>query len=171
TQDIVASAGGTAIESKTRHAFIKQRMRAEDAVYGGEMSAHHYFKPLAYCDSGMIPWLLVTELMSQTGKPLSALVAERQAKFPASGEINRRLERPAQVLQRIREHYEADAKQISTIDGLSMEFDNWRFNLRSSNTEPVVRLNVESRGDQTLMKVKTNDLLLQIEEFDKASGE
>ncbi len=171
TQDIVASAGGTAIESKTGHAFIKQRMRDEDAVYGGEMSAHHYFKPFAYCDSGMIPWLLVTELMSQADKPLSSLVAERQAKFPASGEINRRLEHPAQVLQKIRELYEPDAKQISTVDGLSMEFDNWRFNLRSSNTEPVVRLNVESRGDQTLMKVKTNDLLLRIEEFDKASGE
>ncbi len=168
TQDIAEQAGGVAIESKTGHAFIKQRMRDEDAVYGGEMSAHHYFKPFAYCDSGMIPWLLVTELLSQTGQPLSQLVEQRQAKFPASGEINRRLQQPEEVLKQIRARYEAGAKQISTIDGLSIEFADWRFNLRSSNTEPVVRLNVESRGDRGLMQEKTAELLEQIEAFDQA---
>ena len=168
TQDIAAQAGGVAIESKTGHAFIKQRMRDEDAVYGGEMSAHHYFKQFAYCDSGMIPWLLVTELLSQTGQPLSQLVEQRQAKFPASGEINRKLQRPADVLQQIRARYEPGARQISTLDGLGIEFDDWRFNLRSSNTEPVVRLNVESRGDRGLMQAKTAELLEQIEAFDQA---
>ncbi len=168
TQDIAAQAGGVAIESKTGHAFIKQRMRDEDAVYGGEMSAHHYFKQFAYCDSGMIPWLLVTELLSQTGQPLSQLVEQRQAKFPASGEINRKLQRPADVLQQIRARYEPGARQVSTLDGLSIEFDDWRFNLRSSNTEPVVRLNVESRGDRGLMQAKTAELLEQIAAFDQA---
>jgi phosphomannomutase len=151
--------------SKTGHAFIKERMRAEDAVYGGEMSAHHYFRDFAYCDSGMIPWLLVLELMSQSGQPeLSALVGERMRRFPASGEINRRLADPAAVLARIEARYAPAALGVDRTDGLSMEFADWRFNLRSSNTEPVVRLNVESRGDERLMREKTAEILGVMEE-------
>jgi phosphomannomutase/phosphomannomutase/phosphoglucomutase len=142
---------------------MKERMRAENAVYGGEMSAHHYFREFAYCDSGMIPWLLVLELMSRTGQPLSALVGERQRLFPASGEINRRLADPAAVLARIEARYAPAALGLDRTDGLSMEFADWRFNLRSSNTEPVVRLNVESRGDERLMREKTAEVLGMME--------
>jgi len=159
TVDLVRGLGGTPVMSKTGHAFIKERMRVEDAVYGGEMSAHHYFRDFAYCDSGMIPWLLVTELMSRRGQPLSRLVGERIARYPASGEINRRLRDPAATLARIEAHYRGSARGADFTDGLSMEFDRWRFNLRSSNTEPVVRLNVESRGDQALMEDKTREIL------------
>ena len=163
TVDIVAKAGGVPVMSKTGHAFIKERMRAEDAVYGGEMSAHHYFREFAYCDSGMIPWLLVLELMSRSGEPLSALVGERMRLFPASGEINRRLADPAAVLARVEARYAPSALGIDRTDGLSMEFAAWRFNLRSSNTEPVVRLNVESRGDEALMRAKTAEILGMLE--------
>ncbi|ALO45205.1 phosphomannomutase/phosphoglucomutase [Pseudohongiella spirulinae] len=159
TQAICESMGGRAIQCKTGHAFIKERMRQEDAVYGGEMSAHHYFRDFAYCDSGMIPWLLVTELMSKTGKPLSELVAERMAAFPASGEINRTVEDAAALLEKVESLYADQAVAIDHTDGLSMNFDQWRFNLRMSNTEPVVRLNVESRADQQLMQEKTAELL------------
>ncbi|HBX36007.1 MAG TPA: phosphomannomutase, partial [Pseudohongiella sp.] len=123
------------------------------------MSAHHYFRDFAYCDSGMIPWLLVTELMSQAGKPLSDLVAERQAAFPASGEINRQVEDAAFLLNQVEDRYGKDAVSIDHTDGLSVAFADWRFNLRMSNTEPVVRLNVESRGDPELMRQKTQELL------------
>lgn len=159
TVDVVEALGGTAVESKTGHAFIKERMRAENAVYGGEMSAHHYFRDFAYCDSGMIPWLLVAGLMSRRGAPLSALIAERQAQFPVSGEINRRIAEPARALAEIEDRYRADARSIEHVDGLSMAFADWRFNLRSSNTEPLVRLNVESRGDASLMRARTDELL------------
>jgi phosphomannomutase len=159
TRDIVTSLGGTPIQSKTGHAFIKERMRQEDAVYGGEMSAHHYFRDFAYCDSGMVPWLLVAGIVSATGKPLSALVEERIAAYPVSGEINRRLDDPHAALAMVRARYEPDALSVDETDGLSFEFDKWRFNLRLSNTEPVVRLNVEARADQQLMQDKTAELL------------
>lgn len=159
TVDIVASLDGIAIQSKTGHAFIKERMRSEDAVYGGEMSAHHYFRDFAYCDSGMIPWLLVVGLISDSGKSLSQLVDERMRLFPASGEINRTIANPAAVLAKVQEHYQADALVLDFTDGLSMEFENWRFNLRCSNTEPLVRLNVEAKADQALMEAKTDELL------------
>ena len=145
--------------SKTGHAFIKERMRQEDAIYGGEMSAHHYFRDFAYCDSGMIPWLLVAELLCVKNSSLKALVADRQAAFPASGEINRKLNNAAEAITRIRERYESAAVHIDTIDGISIEYPEWRFNLRTSNTEPVVRLNVESRADIELMESKTKDIL------------
>jgi phosphomannomutase len=142
-------------------------MRAENAIYGGEMSAHHYFRAFAYCDSGMVPWLLVTELMSRRNQPLSALVAERQAKFPVSGEINRRISNPADALEAIEARYRGDAVDVAHVDGLSMTFGDWRFNLRSSNTEPLVRLNVESRGDRSLMQSRTDELLELLDrEFD-----
>jgi phosphomannomutase len=163
TQDIARGAGGEPVLSKTGHAFIKERMREVDAVYGGEMSAHHYFKDFAYCDSGMIPWLLVTALMSRTGASLGHLVAAREAAFPCSGEINREVEDPAALLAAVESRYAEQALTMEKLDGLGMEFDDWRFNLRMSNTEPVVRLNVESRGDAALMTEKTQELLALID--------
>jgi phosphomannomutase len=159
TIEIAESHGGQAIQSKTGHAFIKERMRAEDAIYGGEMSAHHYFRDFSYCDSGMIPWLLVIELMSKSGKPLSELVNERMAAFPASGEINTEISDPPALLEQIEALFRDQAQAVDHTDGLSMEFADWRFNVRMSNTEPVVRLNVESRGDQALMERKTREIL------------
>jgi phosphomannomutase len=163
TVDIVESAGGHAVQSKTGHAFIKERMRLEDAIYGGEMSAHHYFRDFAYCDSGMIPWLLVAGLMAQRQLPLSAMVAERMAAFPCSGEINRTIGKPETVLAAVEARYGDQALSVERVDGLSMSFPDWRFNLRMSNTEPVVRLNVESRGDRALMEAKTEELLALID--------
>ncbi|MEP5764583.1 MAG: phosphomannomutase [Halieaceae bacterium] len=162
TQDMVKRCGGEAIQSKTGHAFIKERMRAENAVYGGEMSAHHYFRDFAYCDSGMIPWLLVAQLISQQGKPLSELVAQRMAAYPCSGEINREIADPAAVLAAVESEYAPSALAVDHTDGLSVEFSDWRFNLRMSNTEPVVRLNVESRGDSDLMQARTEELLARM---------
>lgn len=158
TIEVVEGHGGVAVQSKTGHAFIKERMRQEDAIYGGEMSAHHYFKDFAYCDSGMIPWLLVLNIMSQTGKSLFDLVDEMQKRFPASGEINRKLNDPLASIRKVEEHYQLLATKFDYTDGLSMEFADWRFNLRCSNTEPVVRLNVESRSDVDLMSSKTKEL-------------
>ena len=163
TVDVVREFGGEAVKSKTGHAFIKERMRKENAVYGGEMSAHHYFRDFAYCDSGMIPWLLVGDLISQRGQPLSELVAERVAAFPCSGEINREVADPAALLAVMEEKYAAGAEAVDHTDGLSIDFADWRFNLRMSNTEPVVRLNVESRGDRELMEARTAELLSLID--------
>ena len=159
TIDIVQGLGGVPVCTKTGHAFIKERMRAENAIYGGEMSAHHYFRDFAYCDSGMIPWLLVAGLVCASGKPLSALIAERAARFPCSGEINSRVSDPAALLAGIEARYRSTATVVDHIDGLSMEFPDWRFNVRMSNTEPVVRLNVESRGDVALMEARRDELL------------
>lgn len=159
TVDLVESNGGKAVQSKTGHAFIKERMRLEDAVYGGEMSAHHYFRDFAYCDNGTIPWLLLVELMSRRGQTLSEMVSERIAKFPCSGEINRKVADPVALLKRIEEIYSPEALQVDKTDGLSIAFADWRFNVRSSSTEPVFRLNVEARGDVDLMKRKTEELL------------
>ncbi|MEH5746387.1 phosphomannomutase CpsG [Atlantibacter hermannii] len=159
TVDIVKSAGGVPVMSKTGHAFIKERMRLEDAIYGGEMSAHHYFRDFAYCDSGMIPWLLVAELLCVKNTSLTALVANRMAAFPASGEINNKLDNAKIAIEKIRAVYEPDAKNIDLTDGVSVEMNDWRFNLRSSNTEPVVRLNVESKGNTKLMNAKTSEIL------------
>jgi len=159
TIDIVTNGGGKPIMSKTGHAFIKERMREEDAIYGGEMSAHHYFRDFAYCDSGMIPWLLVTELLCLKDQTLSQLVQDRVAAWPASGEINSKLADPKVSIDHVYQHFAPLAQEIDHTDGISMSFENWRFNLRSSNTEPVVRLNVESRGDELLMKQKTAEIM------------
>ena len=163
TIDIVAAGGGEAVQSKTGHAYIKQIMRENDGLYGGEMSAHHYFRRFAYCDNGNIPWLLVAALLSKTGKPLSSLVAERIAAYPASGEINRRVADPEAAIARVYARYGEEAVAENRLDGLTLEFPQWRFNLRKSNTEPVTRLNVESRGDRALMQAKTRELLALIE--------
>ena len=158
TIDQVEAAGGKPIQSKTGHAFIKERMRLENAVYGGEMSAHHYFRDFAYCDSGMIPWLLVAELISVAGKPLSELVNERMAKYPCSGEINYRVADVSVILDKILKHFSVENPVIDRTDGISLEFKQWRFNLRSSNTEPLLRLNVETRADAVLMKAKVAEI-------------
>ena len=163
TIEIANKLQGKAIQSKTGHAFIKERMRHEDAVYGGEMSAHHYFRDFGYCDSGMIPWLLVAELICLKNKPLSELVKERIEKFPSPGEINRKVKNTQATIQRIESIYSKDALLIDKTDGISIEYPDWRFNLRASNTEPVIRLNLETRGDLELMKIKTEELLAEIE--------
>ena len=150
TRDLVAKAGGRAVQTRTGHAFIKQAMRDENAVYGGEMSAHHYFRDFVYCDSGMIPWLLVAELVSRHG-PLADLVADRKAAFPSSGEINFTLDDPKAAIARVRSEFEPAAISTDEMDGLGFDMGNWRFNLRSSNTEPVVRLNIEVRADAELV--------------------
>jgi phosphomannomutase len=159
TLDMLESLGGKAVMSKSGHAFMKDVMRQVDAAYGGEMSAHHYFRAFGYCDSGQIPWLLVAQLMSESGKTLSALIGERIEKFPASGEINRKVSDATATIQRVQEKYQPASRSIDFTDGLSMEFDRWRFNLRSSNTEPLIRLNVETRHDVALMREKTAELL------------
>ncbi len=166
TIDEVEAAGGTPVQSKTGHAFIKASMREADAVYGGEMSAHHYFRDFAYCDNGNIPWLLVAELISLQGESLSSMVADRVAKFPCSGEINRTVNDPKQILSSIHSHFESDVEKLETVDGLSMAFSDWRFNVRMSSTEPVLRLNVESRGDVALMEEKTKEMLALVEKYD-----
>jgi phosphomannomutase/phosphomannomutase/phosphoglucomutase len=160
TVDIVRRHGGEPVLCKSGHAFIKAKMREVDGAYGGEMSAHHYFRGFSYCDSGMIPWLLVLQTICERGKTLSQLVGERMRLFPASGEINRHLTTDAKsVLARVQKLYEKNAQSLDFTDGLSVEFAEWRFNLRGSNTEPLVRLNVESRGDEALMREKTQELL------------
>jgi len=159
TLDIVERAGGKAVQSKSGHSFIKETMREVDGAYGGEMSAHHYFREFSYADSGMIPWLLVAELIATTGKPLSELVGERQALYPTSGEINRTVDDARATLAALHAHYAAAAVSVDDIDGYSFEFPDWRFNIRMSNTEPVVRLNVESREDQALMEARTQEVL------------
>jgi len=160
TIDIVRRHGGEPVLCKSGHAFIKARMREVDGAYGGEMSAHHYFRNFSYCDSGMIPWLLVLQTICERGLSLSQLVGERMRLFPASGEINRHLKADAaSVLARVQKLYEKNATTVDFTDGLSIEFAEWRFNLRGSNTEPLVRLNVESRGNEALMREKTAELL------------
>ena len=144
--------------SKTGHAFIKERMRAEDAIYGGEMSAHHYFRDFAYCDSGMIPWLLIAALVSETGRSLAQLVEARMAAFPCSGEINFRVDDAAATVARVLARFAPQSPALDHTDGLSADFGTWRFNLRSSNTEPLLRLNVEARGDAGLMRERTAEI-------------
>lgn len=161
TIDIVEKQGGEPILSKTGHAFIKERMRQEDAIYGGEMSAHHYFRDFAYCDSGMIPWLLVAELLNVKNQSLSNLVNERIDAFPVSGEINRVVKDPNKAIELVQSTFSSCPHSLDMTDGLSMDFGHWRFNLRTSNTEPVIRLNVESQGDKLLMEQKTQ-LILEI---------
>ncbi len=158
TESVCKQFGGQPIQSKCGHAFIKQVMREQDAVYGGEMSAHHYFRDFFYCDSGMIPWLLIAELISAAGESLSTMVKARISQFPCSGEINRQVDDAPRLLAELKNHYLPESESVDEADGLSMTFDGWRFNLRSSNTEPVVRLNVEATNP-TLMTDKTSELL------------
>ena len=158
TVEMVKQAGGTAVMSKTGHAFIKERMRAEGAIYGGEMSAHHYFQDFAYCDSGMIPWLLIAGLVSASGRTLAELVEDRMAAFPCSGEINFKVADAQAAIARVLARFDPLSPSYDHTDGLSADFGEWRFNLRSSNTEPLLRLNVESRGNPGLMQERTQEI-------------
>lgn len=157
TIDVVNHSNGIAVQSKSGHAFIKQKMREVNSIYGGEMSAHHYFRDNAYSDSGMIPFLLIMQLMSEENKSLSELVEEMIANYPCSGEINSTIADPAGKIKEIEKLYTGG--KVDKTDGLSAEYDDWRFNLRMSNTEPIIRLNVESKGDVLLMEEKTKELL------------
>ena len=157
TQEMIRAAGGRPVMTKTGHAFIKEKMRRENAVYGGEMSAHHYFREFGYCDSGMLPWLLVCQLISEQGRGLAAMVDDRMRAYPVSGEINSRVADPDAVLQEVEKVYNDGDKDYT--DGVSISYPEYRFNLRKSNTEPVLRLNVETRGDEQLLKRKTDELL------------
>ncbi len=159
TQEVVTDHGGKSIASQCGHAYIKEKMRDTDAVYGGEMSAHHYFRDFAYSDSGMIPWLLVLELLSKSNRSLSSLIAEMMMRYPISGEINRRVSDITAVLRSVESNYTTASTAISHLDGLSMEFYKWRFNLRASNTEPLIRLNVEAQHDRALMEQKRDEIL------------
>ncbi len=160
TLDIVAQAGGKAVQSKAGHAFIKEKMRAINGVYGGEMSAHHYFKDFGFCDSGMIPWLLVTEMLAATGQTLASMVNERIAAYPCSGELNYTVHNVPAAIAAIQQHYITQgAPSVDTLDGLSMAWTDWRFNVRGSNTEPLLRLNVETKGDADLLSIKTAELV------------
>lgn len=163
TVEEVREHGGEAVQCKTGHAFIKERMRAEDALYGGEMSAHHYFREFNYCDSGMIPWLLVAELICASGQGLAELVEARIERYPVSGEINRKVPDAKAALATVRQRFEAQAQRVDETDGFGLEFPDWRFNLRMSNTEPVIRLNVESRGSKSLMERRTQEILALID--------
>lgn len=154
----VKEAGGVAVQSRTGHAFIKDRMRLEDALYGGEMSAHHYFKDFAYCDSGMIPWLLISELISTTRKPLSSLVSSRMEAYPCSGEINYTVKDAVSIFTKINKHFQPLNPIVDNTDGVSLDFGNWRMNIRSSNTEPLLRLNVESKADKNLVWEKIKEI-------------
>ena len=162
TIDIAEAKGARGVMSKTGHAFMKETMRSHDAVYGGEMSAHHYFRDFAYCDSGMVPWLLIARLMSEKNQTLAQLVDARMRAFPASGEINRRVDNPEVLIHSIEDRFKTPEAVLDRTDGLSLDFTDWRFNLRMSNTEPVIRLNVESRGLPDLMEEKTSQLLALI---------
>ena len=162
---MIKAAGGRPVLCKTGHAFIKARMREEDALYGGEMSAHHYFRDFAYCDSGQIPWLLVAELLSVSGRSLSSLLEERINRFPTSGEVNRRIKDADEAIDKVCKAYASSALVKDTTDGFSFEFESWRFNLRKSNTEPLVRLNVETRGDTLLLAQKTEEILSVLDEM------
>ncbi|PSD17170.1 phosphomannomutase [Stenotrophomonas maltophilia] len=158
TVDMVEQAGGVPVQCKSGHAFIKEKMRAEDAVYGGEMSAHHYFREFAYADSGMIPWLLIAQLVSESGRSLADWVEDRMAAYPCSGEINFKVADAKAAVARVMEHFAAQSPTLDHTDGISADFGDWRFNLRSSNTEPLLRLNVEARGDAALMQARTDDI-------------
>jgi len=158
TIELVQQAGSVPVQCKTGHAFIKERMRQEDAVYGGEMSAHHYFRDFAYCDSGMIPWLLVAAELSRSGQRLSELIQDRQQAYPCSGEINFQVADTQACIERVQAFYAKNQPQLDRTDGLSLAFADWRFNLRASNTEPLLRLNVETRADPVLLAKRTAEI-------------
>jgi phosphomannomutase/phosphoglucomutase len=158
TMEMVSEAGGVPVMSKTGHAFIKERMRVEDAIYGGEMSAHHYFREFAYCDSGMIPWLLIANLISRRGTSMAEMVEDRMRAYPCSGEINFRVTDSAGARDRVLDYFSAQPHVLDDTDGLSADFGDWRFNLRSSNTEPLLRLNVETRADPALLRARTEKI-------------
>ena len=166
TIDVVERYGGDAIQCQSGHSFIKKSMRDNDAVYGGEMSAHHYFRDFYYCDSGMIPWLLILEMISKEKMPLSQMIQKYRERYPVSGEINLKVNNTKTIIDSIKEYYLDDALGVDETDGVGMEFEKWRFNLRASNTEPLIRLNVESNSNESLMNEKTRELVDRINSLD-----
>ena len=166
TIDVVERYGGDAIQCQSGHSFIKKSMRDNDAVYGGEMSAHHYFRDFYYCDSGMIPWLLILEMISEEKMPLSQMIQKYRERYPVSGEINLKVNNTNTIIDSIKEYYLDDALGVDETDGVGMEFEKWRFNLRASNTEPLIRLNVESYNNESLMNEKTRELVDRINSLD-----
>ena len=166
TIDVVERYGGDAIQCQSGHSFIKKSMRDNDAVYGGEMSAHHYFRDFYYCDSGMIPWLLILEMISEEKMPLSQMIQKYRERYPVSGEINLKVNNTKTIIDSIKEYYLDDALGVDETDGVGMEFEKWRFNLRASNTEPLIRLNVESNSNESLMNEKTRELVDRINSLD-----
>ncbi|HSG61253.1 MAG TPA: phosphomannomutase/phosphoglucomutase [Pseudomonadales bacterium] len=160
SEQAIAAAGGVSYPSASGHAFMKQAMRDSGAIYGGETTGHHYFRDFFCCDSGILPCLLMLVLLSRRGQPLSALVEASQSAFPCSGEINLPVRGDSrELLQLVEQHFAGAARHIDALDGLSVVFDEWRFNLRASNTEPLLRLNIESRGDRFLVAEKRDELL------------
>ena len=166
TIDVVERYGGDAIQCQSGHSFIKKSMRDNDAIYGGEMSAHHYFRDFYYCDSGMIPWLLILEMISEEKMPLSQMIQKYRERYPVSGEINLKVNNTKTIIDSIKEYYLDDALGVDETDGVGMEFEKWRFNLRASNTEPLIRLNVESNSNESLMNEKTRELVDRINSLD-----
>ena len=166
TIDVVQRYGGDAIQCQSGHSFIKKSMRDNDAVYGGEMSAHHYFRDFYYCDSGMIPWLLILEMISIEKMPLSQMIQKYRDRFPVSGEINLKVNNTKKIIELIKEYYLDGASRVDETDGVGMEFEKWRFNLRASNTEPLIRLNVESYNNESLVNEKTKELVDRINSLD-----
>ena len=158
TEQVIKDAGGTAVLSRTGHAFIKECMRENNAVYGGEISGHHYFRDFHYCDSGMVPWLLIAAMLCRLGQPLSSLIADYQKRFPASDEMNRRVNDAAAIIEKVEAHYAAHAEGIDYTDGLSMSFGDWRFNLRMSNTEPLLRLNLETSRNHSYLNERIDEV-------------
>ncbi|GAF62691.1 LOW QUALITY PROTEIN: phosphomannomutase [Psychrobacter sp. JCM 18903] len=160
TEAVIKEHNGKAVISKSGHSFIKQVMRDSGAVYGGEMSAHHYFRDFFYCDSGMIPWLLTIELLSVTGKTLSELVTGYIQAIQVQASLifdSQQMVRQL-LLALLRKNLAAKIPTKSTLDGLSLNFGEWRFNLRASNTEPLIRLNIESRGNEELLAIKIREI-------------
>lgn len=138
---------------------MKETMRRVRGIYGAENSAHHFFRDFSYCDSGMIPWLIVAEIMSEKGKHLGELVEEMEEEFPCSGEINLTVKNSDFILEQVKEKYGKGASRVDLIDGVGIEYDNWRFNLRPSNTEPLIRFNMETKGDRKLLEDKKKEIM------------
>jgi len=159
TIELIEANNGEAVQSKSGHAFIKETMREVNGIYGGEMSAHHYFREFGYCDSGMIPWLLLAEMICSQNRSLADMVDERIERYPVSGEINTTVTDTAAVLERVEAHYAGLPHEIDRTDGLGMDFGDWRFNLRGANSEPLLRMNVETRGDHTMMEQRRDEIL------------
>jgi phosphomannomutase len=157
-RDTVAEAGGTALENRVGHAFIKARIRKEDAVFAGEVSGHYYFRDFYYCDTGVVPALVMLELLSQAGKPLSELLAPFREQYHISGEINSTVADVPVKLQQLKERYSGQAVRVSHMDGISFEFEDWHFNVRPSNTEPLLRLNLEAL-DGPKMEARRDEVL------------
>jgi phosphomannomutase len=158
TVDVVTQGGGEPVVCRTGHAHLKAKMREVDAVYGGEMSAHHYFRAFMYCDSGMIPALLVAEVLGRSDQPLSALVGGMRARFPSSGEINFAIADKAGAIARFEAAYVPQAVSVDRLDGVSLDMGDWRVNLRVSNTENMLRLNVETKGDRALLDARVAEI-------------